>query len=70
MLSSKDNWWDMNSEENSKEISALENEILKYSSEMAKGLMANKGDKSYLISDVYETIAVDSYQRKIPSEVL
>ena len=55
---------------NSKEISALENEILKYSSEMAKGLMANKGDKSYLISDVYETIAVDSYQRKIPSEVL
>ena len=70
MLSSKDNWWDMNSEESSKEISALENEILKYSSEMAKGLMANKGDKSYLISDVYETIAVDSYQRKIPSEVL
>ena len=70
MLSSKDNWWDMNSEENSKEISVLENEILKYSSEMAKGLMANKGDKSYLISDVYETIAVDSYQRKIPSEVL
>ena len=37
---------------------------------MAKGLMANKVDKSYLISDVYETIAVDSYQRKIPSEVL
>ena len=70
MLSSKDNRWGMNSEENSKEISALENEILKYSSEMAKGLMANKGDKSYLISDVYETIAVDSYQRKIPSEVL
>ena len=32
----------MNSEENSKEISVLENEILKYSSEMAKGLMANK----------------------------
>ena len=32
--------------------------------------MANKVDKSYLISDVYETIAVDSYQRKIPSEVL
>ena len=60
----------MNSEENSKEISALENEILKYSSEMAKGLMDNKGDKSYSISDVYETIAVDSYQRKIPSEVL
>ena len=54
----------------SEEISALENEILKYSSEMAKGLMANKGDKSYLISDVYETIAVDSYQRKIPSKVL
>ena len=54
----------------SEEISALENEILKYSSEMAKGLMDNKGDKSYLISDVYETIAVDSYQRKIPSEVL
>ena len=37
---------------------------------MAKGLMANKGDKSYLISDVYETIAVDSCQRKIPSKVL
>ena len=37
---------------------------------MARGLMANKIDKSYLISDVYETIAVDSYQRKIPSEVL
>ena len=54
----------------SEEISALENEILKYSSEMAKGLMANKGDKSYLISDVYETIAADSYQRKIPSKVL
>ena len=56
---------------NSEEISALENEILlKYSSEMAEGLMANKVDKSYLISDVYEIIAVDSYQRKIPSEVL
>ena len=37
---------------------------------MAEGLMANKFDKSYLISDVYETIAVDSYQRKILSEVL
>ena len=37
---------------------------------MAKGLMANKVDKSYLISDVYETIAVDSYQRKIPGEIL
>ena len=37
---------------------------------MAKGLMANKIDKSYLISDVYETIDVDSYRRKIPSEVL
>ena len=35
-----------------------------------KRLMANKVDKSYLISDVYETIAVDSYQRKIPSKVL
>ena len=56
---------------NSEEISALENEILlKYSSEMAEGLMANKFDKSFLISDVYEIIAVDSYQRKIPSEVL
>ena len=32
--------------------------------------MANKIDRSYLITDVYETIAVDSYQRKIPSEVL
>ena len=32
--------------------------------------MANKVDKSYWISDVYETIAVDSYQRKIPSKVL
>ena len=37
---------------------------------MAKGVMTNKVDKSYLINDVYETIAVDSYQRKIPSEVL
>ena len=37
---------------------------------MAKGLMAKKVDKSYLISDVYEAIAVDSYQRKIPREVL
>ena len=37
---------------------------------MAEGLMANEVDQSYLISDVYETIAVDSYQRKIPSEVL
>ena len=55
---------------NSEEISALENEILKYSSEMAKDLMANKVDKSYLISDVYERIAVDIYQRKISSEVL
>ena len=32
--------------------------------------MANKVDWSCLISDVYETVAVDSYQRKIPSEVL
>ena len=32
--------------------------------------MANKVVKSYLISDAYETIAGDSYQRKIPSEVL
>ena len=32
----------MNSQENSEEISALENEILKYSSEMAKGLIVNK----------------------------
>ena len=32
--------------------------------------MANKVDKSYLISDVYHTIAVDSSQKKIPSEVL
>ena len=55
---------------NSEEISAMENEILKYSSEMAKGLIANKVDNSYLISDVYETIAVDSYQRQIPSELL
>ena len=37
---------------------------------MAKGLMANKVDKSYLISDVYETTGVNSYQRKIPSSVL
>ena len=35
---------------------------------MAEGLMANKFDKSCLISDVYETIAVDSYQRKILSK--
>ena len=50
---------------NSEEISALENEILlKYSSEMAEGLMAKKVDKPYLIS------GVDNYQRKIPSEVL
>ena len=55
---------------NSEEISAMENEFLKYSSNMAKGLMTNKVDKSYLISGVYKTIAVDSYQRKIPSEVL
>ena len=55
---------------NSEEISAMENEFLKYSSNMAKGLMTNKVDRSYLISDVYKTIAVDSYQRKIPSEVL
>ena len=53
---------------NREEIS--QNEILKCRSEMAKGLMANKIDRSYLITDVYETIAVDSYQRKIPSEVL
>ena len=32
--------------------------------------MANKVDKSYLISDVYETTGVNSYQRKIPSSVL
>ena len=31
--------------------------------------MANKVDKSYLISNVYEAIAVDSYQSEIPSEV-
>ena len=37
---------------------------------MAKDLMANKVDKSYLIREVYETTAVDSYQRKIPFEVL
>ena len=37
---------------------------------MAKGLVDNKVDKSQLISDAYETIVVDSYQRKIPSEVL
>ena len=43
------------------EISGLENEIqLKCSSEMAEGLMVNKVDKSYLISDIYESIAVDS----------
>ena len=56
---------------NSEEISALKNKILlKYRSEMVEGLMANKVDKSYLISDVYVTISVDNYQRKIPSEVL
>ena len=50
---------------NSEEISALEDEtLLKHSSEMAEGLMANKVGKSFLISDV------DNYQRKIPSEVL
>ena len=50
---------------NSEEISALENEILlKHSSKMAEGLIANKVDKSYLIGDV------DNYQRKIPHEVL
>ena len=50
---------------NSEEISALENEILlKYSLQMTEGLMANKVDKSYLISDV------DNYHRKIPSEEL
>ena len=39
---------------NSEEISAFENEnLLKYSSEMAEVLMANKTDKSYLITDVY-----------------
>ena len=37
---------------------------------MAKGLVDNKVDKSQLISDAYETIAVDSYERKIPSEAL
>ena len=37
---------------------------------MSEGLMANKVGKSYLINDVYETIAVDSYPRGIPSEVL
>ena len=37
---------------------------------MAEDLMANKVDKSYVISDVYETITVDSCQRKISSEVL
>ena len=53
------------------DILALEDKhLLKYSSEMAEGLMANNFDKSYLISDVYETIAVDSCQRKIPTEVL
>ena len=31
--------------------------------------MANKADKSYLISNVYEAIAFDSYQRKILSEL-
>ena len=31
--------------------------------------MRNKVDKSYFMSDVYETMAVDSYQRKNPSEV-
>ena len=55
---------------NSEEISAMENEFLKYRSNMAKSLMTNKVNKSYLIIDVYKTIAVDSYQRKIPSEVL
>ena len=55
---------------NSEEISGLENKILKYWSKMEKDLMANKVDKSYLISDVSKTIAVDSCQRKIPSEVL
>ena len=39
---------------NSEEISAFENEnLLKYSSEMADVLMANKTDKSYVITDVY-----------------
>ena len=47
----------------------MENEILKYSSEKANGMMHNKVDKSYFMSDVYETMAVYSYQRKIPSEV-
>ena len=37
---------------------------------MAEDLMANKVDKPYVISDVYETITVDSCQRKISSEVL
>ena len=56
---------------NSEKITELENEILlKYSSGMAEDLMVNKVDKSYLISDVHETTAVDNYQRKIPSEVL
>ena len=44
--------------------------MLKYTSEMAEDLMANKVDKSYVISDVYGTITVDSCQRKISSEVL
>ena len=44
---------------NSEEMPALENEILlKYSSEMAEGLMVNKVDKSYLINDA------DNYQSK------
>ena len=37
---------------------------------MAEYLTANKVDKSYLINNVYETIALDSCQRKIQSEVL
>ena len=37
---------------------------------MAEDLMANKVDKPYVISDVYETITVDSCQRKISSGVL
>ena len=56
---------------NSEEISTLENEILrKYSSGKVELLMANKVNKSYLITDVYEANAVDSFQTKIPSKVL
>lgn len=44
--------------------------LLKCSSEIIEGLITNKDDKTYTVTDVYETITLDGCQKKTPNEVL